>query len=86
MKTGRRASPAIWLWNVVNMVAPRSTRITGFVPAGRSAPPPAMRLDLPSGWALVHAAPPPASGALSRGTRSLMGALTWYEQPLTLAR
>ncbi len=88
MRTGRRTSPASWLWRVVTLAVPRAARVTGFVPRGRSAQPPAPELSLPSGWRVVQAAPPaaPGAGTLSRSTRSIVGALTWYEQPLTLAR
>ncbi len=88
MNTARRAAPAIWLWRVVTMPAPRGARITGFEPGGRSATPPAMDLSLPAGWSLLSAPARSAcdAGVLSRGTRSILGALTWYEQPLTLPR
>ncbi len=88
MKTGRKAAPAIWLWHVVDMVAPRAARISGFVPTGGPGRPRALELKLPAGWRVVRAevAPAPEAGTFSRSTRSEVGALTWYDQPLTLAR
>ncbi len=87
MKTGQRTAPAIWLWKVVDMRAPRTARVTGFVP-GSGARPPAMQLTLPAGWRLgrVAALPPCECGTLSTSTRSILGALTWCEQPLSYAR
>ncbi len=87
MSAVRAPSPAIWVWRPVVMPLSLGTRMTVFNRETRRTKSPPLGVEgLPDGWCFVPGATPVAEAVtVTFATRSQVGAMMWYQSPLTYA-